>query len=122
MSHRFIKQGADWRVGWDPSVSLYKGLLAGQDWAVELTEPEFQDFCRLAQQLQATLQAMAPELMDAERIACEAESERIWLEAEGFPQAYGLRFIVLTGRRCEGSWPDSAVPEVLAALRGITLF
>jgi hypothetical protein len=119
---RYTKEGHGWRLGWDAAVPPYPGLLGGADWALELTAVEFQDFCRLAQQLVDTLGQMASELMDDERITCEAESDVIWLEVEGFPQAYTLRFILTTGRQCEGQWPEATAGEFMAALVGLTLF
>jgi hypothetical protein len=65
---------------------------------------------------------MQSELMDEERITCEVESDAIWLEAEGFPQAYSLRLILRTGRRAEGYWSAEAVPEFLQALTAIAVF
>jgi hypothetical protein len=122
MGQRFIKEGAGWRLGWDDGASAYPGLLAGSTWAIELTAGEFRDFCRLAQQLTQTMLAIAQELMDEERITCEAESDLVWLEAEGFPDAFALRFILQSGRRCEGSWPVSATREVLQAITQLTVF
>jgi hypothetical protein len=89
---------------------------------VEMTEAEFADFCRLATQLATTLEAMAPELMDAERIACEQETDQIWVEVEGFPTAFTLRFILLSGRQVEGEWPAPVTPELLQAIPALTLF
>ena len=62
------------------------------------------------------------ELMDEERIACEAESDWLWMEVEGLPQAYGLHFIVRSGRRCEGSWPATTVPALLVAASTLRIF
>jgi len=119
---RFVKEGQGWRIGWNGAAPTYQGLLGGNGWALELTTTEFQDFCRLAQRLAQTMATMATELMDEERIACEAESEAVWVEVEGFPHTYSLRFILTTGRQCEGAWPATAVPELLAAIGGLTLF
>jgi hypothetical protein len=117
-----MKEGEGWRLGWDDAAPGYKGLLGGANWALELTADEFQDFCRLARQLADTLCAMATELMAEERITCEAESDLIWLEAEGFPKTYTLRFILTTGRQCEGQWEESATRELITALGQLTLF
>lgn len=119
---RHIKEGEGWRLGWNPDAPIYRGLIAGQDWALELTEAEWQDFQRLADQLAATMQTMAAELMAEETLACELESDRIWLEAEGYPQAYSLHIMVLTGRRAEGTWPPEVVPELLQALKRLLVF
>jgi hypothetical protein len=104
---RILKSGQGWRLGWDMSASEFKGLVGGEDWAIELTEDEWNDFRQLSDQLHETLQQIAQELMDEERISCELESDLIWLEVEGFPNAYSLRFIIQTGRRAEGFWQNA---------------
>lgn len=113
---RHQKSGQGWRIGWNPSAEEFCGLIAGQGWAVELTAPEFADFCRCARQLDETMSAMAAELMDEETITCEQETSTIWLETAGFPSAYSLRFILLSGRRAEGEWPAEVVGELISAL------
>ncbi|MEC4806444.1 MAG: DUF1818 family protein [Jaaginema sp. PMC 1079.18] len=119
---RLLKTGEGWRIGWDENAAVYRGLVGGEDWAIELTEAEFQDFCRLFAQLAQTMQEMAAALMDEERIACAAESDLLWLEVEGFPAAYELRLIVNSGRRCEGNWPPAVVPELLQGARSLQIF
>jgi hypothetical protein len=113
----FLQKGSGWRLGWNPEAQSFPGLVGAEDWAVELTQEELQDFCRLSQQLADTLQSMAGELMAEERISCEAESQWLWLEAEGFPQAYELRLMVLTGRRSEGTWLPQAVSPLMKAVK-----
>ena len=119
MSMETLQRGEGWRVGWDPGRGAFPGLVGAEDWAIELTDGEFRDFCRLSQQLAATLTTIAGELMAEERISCEVESDRIWLEAEGFPQAYELRLMILTGRRGEGRWDPEAVPGLIRSLEGL---
>ena len=116
---KILKTGEGWRLGWSPDALDYQGLVGAEDWAVELSRLEFEDFCRLFLQLAETMAVMAQELMDEERIACELECDRIWLEVEGFPDAYSLRLIVQTGRRCEGNWNEAAVKELLLAVKQI---
>lgn len=119
---RYLKEGYGWRLGWDPNASVFKGLVGSETWSVELTAAEFQDFCRLSLQLADAMAVMADELMDEERIACEQESEHIWLEVEGYPERYGLRFMLLAGRRGEGGWSADVVPSLLQAIPALTLF
>jgi hypothetical protein len=119
---RYVKEGEGWRLGWDGNAPHFQGLLGGGSWAIELTAAEFENFCRLAQQLEQTMQTMAAELMDEERLTCEAESSLLWLEAEGFPNAYTLRIILHEGRRCEGQWEVAATSQLLAAISHLTLF
>lgn len=114
--------GTGWRLGWNPEGAGFQGLVGGEDWAIELTEEEFEDFYRLLGQLTETMVQMASELMDEERIACEAESDRLWMQVEGFPNAYTVQFILNTGRRCEGSWPAEVVPELIQAIATLKNF
>lgn len=119
---RCVKTGKGWRAGWDDAAEPFKGLLSGADWSLELTAAEFNDFCRLTLQLSGAMADMAAVLMSEERITCEQETETIWVEVEGHPHAYGLRFILMTGRRGEGAWSPESVPELLAALPSLKVF
>ncbi len=119
---QYLKQGEGWRLGWNPEASDFKGLVGTSEWAVELTGAEFDDFCRLMLQLADTMSHMSLELMDGEAITIEAQSDRLWLEARGFPQAYGMSFIVLQGRRAEGAWSATATPELVQSIQTLKVF
>lgn len=119
---RVVKTGAGWRLGWNPQATKYQGLVGGDDWAIELTEAELDDFCRLLGQLAQAMSQMANELMDDEKITCEAESDLLWMEVEGYPHAYTLRFILNTGRCCEGSWLAESVPGLVQAAGSLKVF
>lgn len=118
---RLVKNGTGWRLGWNPQAEIYQGLIGTDDWAIELTIAELRDFKRLLVQLAKTMEQMAGELMDAERISCEAETELLWLEVEGYPHAYSLRVIVHNSRRCEGNWAAGVAPHLLSSLETIDL-
>ena len=122
MENRVFKEGDGWRIGFNPNPATYQGLIGGQDWAIELTLAEWQDFCRLVGQLTETMQAIATELMDEEKITCEAESDLIWLEVTGYPQSYSLRFILNQGRCCEGQWPPEVVQDFIQSLQTLSVF
>jgi hypothetical protein len=119
---RILKSGTGWRIGWNPQAEKYKGLVGSDDWAIELTEAELNDFCRLLCQLVATMDRMQAELMDEERIACEAESELVWLEVEGYPHSYSLRLIINNERRCEGNWVEGIAPLLAEAIQRLKVF
>lgn len=119
---RVIKTGANWRIGWNPSAPKYKGLVGNDNWSVELTEAELDDFCRLSAQLANTMKQLAPELMDEEKIAMEAESDLIWMEVEGYHHSYSLRFIINNERACEGKWEAPAVAGLLQAASMLKVF
>lgn len=118
---RLLKQGANWRIGWDSEPKQYQGLVGSDSWAIELTAAEFKDFCRLLQQLVDTMAQMESELMDEEKITCEAESDLLWLEVEGYPQAYSLRLILAGDRRCEGNWQAGAAIEMVRAIERLAV-
>lgn len=119
---RYLKKGDGWRIGWDDEAELYRGLVGGDRWAFELTEPEFNDFCALLAKLDTTIRHMASELMDSEKITCEVESEYIWLEADGYPHAYDLHIMTLQYRCAEGFWSSTAVPDLIQASQTLHLF
>ncbi|AFZ50574.1 DUF1818 family protein [Dactylococcopsis salina] len=114
---RILKKGEGWRLGWNPYATTYKGLVGNEDWAIELSETEFKDFCRLLLQLATTMEQMAQELVSEERIAGEAESEVVWLEVEGYPQAFSLRMILQTGRCGEGNWSVTGTQNLIEAVQ-----
>lgn len=122
MTDRVLKSGQGWRLGWNPQAEVFKGLLGGDDWAIEVTEAELDDFCRLLGQLADTMGQIASELMDEEKIACEVESDWLWMQAEGYADAYRVQFILNSGRRCEGAWTVEAVPGLLQASQILKMF
>ncbi|MEI6381183.1 MAG: DUF1818 family protein [Cyanobacteriota bacterium ELA615] len=113
----FLQKGDGWRLGWNSNASTYKAMLGGQDWAIELNEREFADFCRLFGQLVDTIESLQNELMDEEKINCELESDLIYLLADGYPDSYCLRILLNQGRRAEGNWSSLAVTQLNAALK-----
>lgn len=119
---RHIKEGNGWRLGYDPDAAVFKGLVGGDRWAVEMTQAEFEAFCRLTQQLAQTIATLAAELMDEERIACEQETDQIWIELEGLQDSHSLRFILLQGRGAEGAWSEAATAEVIQAIPSLLLW
>ncbi|WP_353931267.1 DUF1818 family protein [Okeanomitos corallinicola TIOX110] len=119
---KVIKSGNGWRIGWNPDAPKFKGLVGTDDWAIELTEAELNDFCRLVSQLADSMKHLASELMDEEKIAGEAESELLWMEVEGYPHSYSLRLILNTERCVEGKWDVEAVPGLLQAAAVLKVF
>ena len=116
---RLIKNGAGWRIGWHPQADKYQGLIGTEEWAIELTKAEFADFKYLLNQLADTMEQMAAELMESEKISCEAETELVWLEVSGYPSSYSLRIILNSDRRCEGNWSEGVVPKMIVALNSL---
>jgi len=111
--------GEGWRIGWRSDTDIYKGLVGADSWAIELTEGEFKDFCKLAARLAETMQLMATELSDGEKICCTLETEDITLEANGYPHDFTLHLQLLTGRKGEGFWDADAVSFLLNAIANL---
>jgi hypothetical protein len=118
--NRVIRSGCGWRIGWRTGAEAYPGLIGTDDWACELTSQEFSDFCQLLAQLVANVRSIESELMDSEKIACEAETENLWLQIEGEGDRHSLRVILNTGRRFEGNWPPTAVTELTIAAANLS--
>ena len=116
-----LLNGEGWRIGLRSDVDLYKGLVGTDNWAIELTESELKDFCKLALQLNETMQLMATELSDCEKISCTLETEDISLEASGYPQKFTLHLQLMNGRQSEGIWEENAVPFLLRAIADLNL-
>ncbi|MGF1487425.1 MAG: DUF1818 family protein [Prochloraceae cyanobacterium] len=119
---RLIKSGKGWRIGWDRSAPKYQGLVGDDNWAIELSEAELNDFCRLLLNLAETMAQMSAELMSEERIAIEAETELLWMEVEGFPDDYCLRLILSGDRRCEAYWSRSAIKDLIVACQNLKTY
>lgn len=119
---KVLKSGTGWRIGWNPLNTTYPGLLGSDDWAVELTAAELADFSRLLGQLVESMRSIGTELMDDERVACEAESDLIWMQVEGEADKYNLRLILNQGRSCEGNWTAEAVSDLVAAVNSLKFF
>ncbi|PZD74385.1 hypothetical protein C1752_01349 [Acaryochloris thomasi RCC1774] len=114
-----LQQGEGWRLGWNPDANDFRALVGANDWAVELTGPEFDDFSRLLSELLETLAQMQSELMDSEAIACEATSDLLWIQVHGYPPKFQLSFMLHHGRRAEGSWDEAATAAFVTALQTI---
>ena len=119
---RIIKQGEGWRLGWNPASEGFPGLIGAEDWALELTWAEWDEFQRLLGSLTEAVAVIASELMDEEKIACEVEGDLLWLGAEGYAEAYGVRIVLNSGRRAEGSWTASAFAPMLQTLPTLSGF
>nr|WP_069790151.1 DUF1818 family protein [Cyanobacterium sp. IPPAS B-1200]OEJ79566.1 hypothetical protein A5482_00790 [Cyanobacterium sp. IPPAS B-1200] len=117
-----LKKGKGWRIGWQEKPDIYKGLIGADDWALELSAPEMEDFCRLLAQIRDTMDSMAEHLMEEETISCEVESPLLWLGADGYVNNYRLRIILHQHRGAEGSWQSYAIPELIKVAQSLKSF
>lgn len=111
-----LLRGEGWRVGRRPQTPPYTALIGADSWALELTEPEWQDLCDGLDRIQADLKAAQAHLMDEEAITLEHQTERLTLIATGSPQRHQIYVQLHTGRRAEGQWLAEVIPQVRAAV------
>lgn len=68
------------------------------------------------------MKSLVTQLMEEELVSCELETEYLWMEVEGFPDAFRLSFILNQGRRVEGGWSASITSELIKGLARIQRF
>jgi hypothetical protein len=114
------REGEGWRLAWDGSRQPFSVLMAGEGWAVELTELEASALRDAVADLVAQHQGLVDQLMEEESIELELERDPWWLAIEGDRGSWSLR-VVLTpeaGQRAvEGSWSVAAARPFSQALQ-----
>jgi hypothetical protein len=114
---KYLLNGEGWRLGHSPDAEIFVGLVGAENWAIELNQQEFEDFCRLSMQLTETMVSMQAELSEEESLTCSAQTEDIYLEASGFADNFTIHLQLLNGRRGEGIWTSSAIAHILEAVK-----
>jgi hypothetical protein len=114
------REGEGWRLAWDGSRQPFSVLMAGEGWAVELTELEASALRDAVADLVAQHQGLVDQLMEEESIELELERDPWWLAIDGDRRSWSLR-VVLTpeaGQRAvEGSWSVAAARPFSQALQ-----
>ncbi len=116
---KYLQDGKGWRFGYFPEADFFVGLVGAENWSIELNKSEFQDFCRLALELSATMMAMQAELSDEENLSCSAQTNEIYMEAAGFPDDFAMHLRLLNGRQAEGIWKIGENTDFLQAIKQI---
>lgn len=112
----FWVEGEGFRLGLDLGRSPFVGLVGTETWAIELTHAELVQFGQLAGQLAETMAGMAAEVMEGEQLSVELEAGDLWMEVEGYPREFCLRFILQSGRGVEGEWGTEGTRGLLGAI------
>lgn len=118
-----VLEGPGWRLVVDPARHPWPVLIGGEGWAAEFTAAEALQLASAVQDLFRQLQALADQLMAEESITLELErpcgAGSLWLEIEGHPGAWALRFVLAPGperRGLEGRWCRQGSAAIAAAL------
>jgi hypothetical protein len=118
-----VQEGEGWRLVVDPS-RPFPVLIGGMQWAAELALEEAGALRAGILRLHEQLSSLADVLLDEEEITLEFETVLqpegcLWLELEGGPRQYALRFVLdpSPGRRAlEGGWSAAATAAFVAAI------
>ncbi len=121
MVSKQLLSGKGWRIGWFPHIQPFSGLVGADNWAIELTQPELEEFCSLSLQLIESVQQAQSELSEQESLTCTAETENISLELSGYPGDFRISLQLHTGRRAEGIWENDAINELIDAITKIAV-
>ncbi len=116
-------EGPGWRLARDPLRGDYPVLIAGEIWAVELTESEGFLLVEVFTDLVSQYQVQLGELMPQEAVSIEIERQSLWACLEGDRETWSLR-LILQGqgpsgfsRGFEVFWPAPAAEEFVTAMR-----
>tara|TARA_Y100001970_G_scaffold294309_1_gene450273 strand:- start:1564 stop:1947 length:384 start_codon:yes stop_codon:yes gene_type:complete len=112
----YRRQGEGWRVLYDQSKVKFPILIGGDNWSIELTYNEYQDFYCVLKTLDDQIINISKNLMDEEVINLEFEKNHWYGELDGKKSAWSLRFIhndnEQINRSFEFSWPQQAASKV----------
>ncbi len=103
------REGPGWRLQRDISQEKYTVLLAGENWAIELSEDEWQTLCAPLFELLDQFEDLKSQLLDEEKIFLEKEKDFWWISVDGTKNAWSLILILSykdnRERSLEVSWP-----------------
>jgi hypothetical protein len=118
-NRRELHKGNGWRIGWQPESRPHCALVGSDDWALELTDAEWQAFCQGMHQLQGAIASATGMLVAEEAITLEYANPLLTLIATGLPPAFSIYLQLHSGRRGEGYWSSEAVTDLMAAAKSL---
>ncbi len=115
------EEGPGWRLARDPSRGKFPYLIGGDNWAIELTESEWQVFVSVVFDLVSQLEDITDQLVPEEAITLEIERQSWWCCLDGSRDYWNLKFVLQDEnnlkRDAEGFWPVPAAQAMTSALR-----
>ena len=114
-------EGIGWRISKDPSRKTFPVLIAGDGWAIELTDKEFSELVQLVGELLNQISQIEDHLMPEEIIFIEMEQDSWWGCIEGKSSKWNMRFVLEqfdeVARGVEVSWQFPAAKAIALAMR-----
>ena len=115
------KEGPGWRLIRDSSRDNFSTLIAGQSWALELDQNEWESLVKLVMDLSAEYEDIKDQLMGDEDITLELECNSWFAILKGDQYGWDLKLILSSNgffnRGAEVFWPRSVTKHVVNAMR-----
>ena len=115
------KEGPGWRIIRDSSREKFSTLIGGENWAIELDQPEWKNLVSIVIDLSDQYKAVKGQLMGNEDITLELESAHWFAILQGDQYAWNLKLILnasgLLNRGAEVTWPRNVTTYVANAMR-----
>ena len=115
------KEGPGWRIIRDLSRDNFSTLIGGENWALELTQPEWETLVRVVINLSDQYKDVRDQLMGDEDITLELESYPWLAFLKGNRGGWNLKLILRSSgslnRGAEIFWPSNVTMFVTDAMR-----
>ena len=103
-----LDENKKWRLVKDLDKGKYCFLIGVDNWAIELSQDEFESLYRLLIRLENQINSIKEELLEEELINLEIENDLWYIELEGNKKQWNLRMILESSgnsRSFEMYWP-----------------
>ena len=115
------KEGLGWRIIKDSSRDYFSTLIGGDNWAIELNEPEWKILIRLVIDLDDQFNNVKDQLMGEEDITLELERSPWFAILKGDQYGWEIKLILNASgslnRGAEIFWPRNVTMFVTNAMR-----
>ncbi len=117
------KEGPGWRLIRDPSRGYFSNLIGGENWAIELSDSEWDSFVQVVLDLHQQYLDVQDQLMGEEDITLEIERNPWLAILKGDRYGWSLKFILSQSealhRGAEIFWPKDVTRFLLNAIEKI---
>ncbi len=115
------KEGSGWRLAWDPSRKIYSILIGGNDWAIELTDKEWESLFFILKDLIKEYKKVKDQLMEEESIQLDIERNSWWIRLDGDKNSWSLKFILQgdASRGAEFFFQREVASNMFSAMRSM---
>ena len=115
-----LDENKKWRLVKDLDKGKYCFLIGVDNWAIELSQDEFESLYRLLIRLENQINSIKEELLEEELINLEIENALWYIELEGNKNQWNLRMILESSgnsRSFEMYWPIPIAQTLLNEIK-----